>query len=162
MQSRPEQLIRLLGLTRHPEGGYFRETYRSTGIIPGAPPGGDRNFSTAIFFLLVHPETSRFHRLLSDEIWHFHEGSPVALHLVSPGGEYAVQLPGPELEKGQSYQVAIPAHTWFAAEVLYDGGHALMGCTVAPGFDFRDFKLGGRDDLTKLFPAHGELIRRFT
>lgn len=156
MKSRHEQLIKLLGLTGHPEGGFFRETYRSPVMIEG------RNLSTAIFFLLVHPETSRFHRLQSDELWHFHEGSPVVIHMINEAGDYSMQLLGQEIDRGQSYLAIIPRGTWFAAEVVGNSGYALMSCTVAPGFDFRDFELAGRDDLTKRFSAHGELIRRLT
>ena len=159
-------LIETLQLQKHPEGGYYRETYRSAERIPAtALPrygGNERDFSTAIFFLLVHPDVSRFHRLKSDELWHFYEGSPVTIHMIGTAGDLRAKKLSPNIDAGESYQAVIPAGTWFAVEVTREGTYAFMGCTVAPGFDFDDFEPGKPGELVKLFPGHTGLITRLT
>jgi predicted cupin superfamily sugar epimerase len=163
---RAEELISLLGLTQHPEGGWFRETYRAAETLPAAALpdrfGGDRSFSTAIYFLLAKGDTSAFHRIKSDELWHFHAGTTLTIHIFSPAGEYHSCRLGSELAAGDSFQVIVPARCWFGAEVTGAGEFTLTGCTVAPGFDFADFEMAERQSLLAQFPAHGELIRRLT
>lgn len=158
-------LIEGLGLLRHPEGGWFRETYRSAEAVPGhALPerfGAGRAFSTAIYFLLEKGDISALHRIKSDEIWHFYAGSPVLIHVISQDGGYEALRLGPDPESGDSFQLVVPACSWFGAEVM-NGAFALVGCTVAPGFDFADFEMADRRELTELYPRHSEIIRRMT
>lgn len=156
--------IDTLGLTRHPEGGWFRETYRASESIPacGLPDRftGPRSFCTAIYFLLERGEFSALHRIGSDEIWHFHEGSPLTVHILTPGGEQYKILFGRDAKKGERFQAVAPAGCWFGAETT--GDFSLVGCTVAPGFDFRDFEMADRTDLSHRFPHYAALINRLT
>ncbi len=143
--------VRLLGLTPHPEGGHFRETYRSAGSIPRAALSegfaGDRSLSTAIYFLLEHPDVSRLHRIRSDETWHHYEGAAVEIVSVSPQGILTRQLLGKDPGRSERPQQVVPAGHWFGARVAEPGGYALVGCTVAPGFDFADFELADKKKL---------------
>lgn len=166
MKLRISEIIEKLELAPHPEGGYFKETYRSLGEIEQESLGGDfqgkRNFSTCIYFLLTSNDFSAFHRIKQDEIWHFYDGSPIQLHVISPSGEYAKHLIGRELTLGETPQLMVPAGYWFAAEVAGQNAFSLVGCTVSPGFDFKDFELGIRQELLKLFPDHEEIITKLT
>ncbi len=143
--------VRKLELIPHPEGGYFREIYRSEGLIPRAALpdgfGGDRAFSTSIYFLLEHPDVSRLHRIQSDEIWHHYAGNPLRIVSVGPDGALNSVLLGKSLEKSELPQRVVPAGHWFGAEVAEPGGWTLVGCTVAPGFDFADFELADNKKL---------------
>jgi hypothetical protein len=156
--------IRTLDMKRHPEGGCFRETYRAEESIPaeGLPErfGGARSFSTAIHFLLERGEFSAFHRIRSDEIWHFYDGHPLRLHVLGADGRLESPLLGRDPGRGQRLQVVVPAGAWFAAEVEDDGAFALVGCTVAPGFDFADFEMASCRDLLAAFPGQRERIVR--
>lgn len=158
--------IGLLGLAPHPEGGWFREIYRSAVRVPESalPPSfwGDRAFSTSIFFLLKGGEFSAIHRLKTDEIWHFYEGSPLTLHLISPDGANSRFHLGPDAAAGQVFQAIIPAGTWFGARAEDDANHSLVGCTMSPGFESEDLELAQREDLLDLFPAHRGIIIRLT
>lgn len=155
--------IARLDLRAHPEGGWYRESYRSATVLAsGALPGkfgGSRAASTAIYYLLAKGRFSAFHRIKSDETWHLYDGGPVLIHCLSSGGRHECLRLG--REGGQPQQV-VPAGTWFAAELGDGVEYALAGCTVAPGFDFADFELAGRDDLTRAFPGHRDLIARLT
>lgn len=158
--------IEKLGLTKHPEGGYFKETYRSNEILsvkslPARYPSF-RPYSTSIFFLLDSNEFSAFHRIKSDEIWHFHQGSTVTIYLINGSGKLFELNLGNNPDKSEHLQIAIPRNSWFAAEVKEPGSYCLMGCTVAPGFDYEDFELGKRNTLIRKFPQHQNIIRRFT
>jgi uncharacterized protein len=161
----PTYWIDHLNLQPHPEGGFYKETYRSPEKVPvdGLPSRffGSRNFSTAIYFLLRSQDKSLFHRIKSDELWHFHAGDTLHIYLLSEKGLITCQL-GPHLEQGDSLQIAIPANHWFGAAVANPDGYTLAGCTVAPGFDFKDFELADRAKLLHEFPAHHELIKRLT
>ena len=158
--------IEKLRLTRHPEGGWFRETYRSAEVVPeaGLPTRfqGERAFSTAIQFLLERDDCSALHRLKSDEVWHFYDGSPMTVHLIAPNGGYRPILLGRDPEQGEQLQAVVPAGFWFGADLAGYGDFALVGCTVAPGFDFIDFEMAGSDKLAGLFPQHEALIRRLS
>lgn len=155
-----------LGLLPHPEGGFYRETYRSAENIPPAVLderyGSVRACSTAIYFLLTGDTFSSFHRLKSDECWHFYLGEPADLHLIHPDGRHECVVVGPDLAAGQTPQALIPHGCWFAARVRNPRGFILLGCTVAPGFDFRDFELGQREELLRTFPQYADLITAFT
>ena len=157
-------LIEHLELVRHPEGGWYRETYRCTETAPiDALPerfGGTRSFCTAIYFLLVKNDVSALHRIKSDELWHFYAGTTLTVHLFMPLGEHRTLLLGSDLAAGETYQAVVPAGCWFGAEVSGNGSYSLVGCTVAPGFDFADFEMGSSESLLKQFPAHTEIIRR--
>lgn len=159
-------IIKELGLLEHPEGGYFKETYRSKGSISNATLGenyqGDRNYSTCIYFLLTSEKFSAFHKINQDEIWHFYKGSPLLLHIISKEGNYSSIKIGNDFEKGEVPQYVVKGGDWFAAEVISNNAYTLVGCTVAPGFDFADFVLPERKELTALFPQHQEIITKLT
>lgn len=157
--------IKNLNLQAHPEGGFYKETYRSSENIPapGLPDrfGGSRSFSTAIYFLLRSEDRSLFHRIKSDELWHYHAGSSLSITVLDDRGLTLHKL-GPELEKGESLQIVIPAGSWFGAKVDQENSYTLSGCTVAPGFDFQDFELADRATLLKTFPTHPDIIEQLT
>lgn len=158
--------IRRLGLAPHPEGGHFRESYRSNERLQaGALPArfdGPRATATAIVFLLCAGECSRFHRLRADEVWHFYDGGPLLLHLLHAGGALESIRLGRSPERGERLQAVVPHGVWFGAEPAPGSPYTLAGCTVAPGFEYGDFELGRRGRLVADFPAHRELIERLT
>lgn len=158
--------IRTLGLQPHPEGGCFRETWRSPERAePAGLPGrfaGSRSLGTSIFYLLRTGERSRLHRLLADEVWHFHDGGGLRLHVLAPGDVYTELKLGLDAEAGELPQVVVPNGCWFAAETAPGVEYALVGCAVAPGFEYGDFELGDRETLLAAHPRHQELVRRFT
>lgn len=157
--------INHLKLEPHPEGGFYKETYRAHESIPhkGLPPrfSGNRSFSTAIYFLLRSQDKSLFHRIKSDETWHFYDGSPLTLYILREGEVYTYKL-GPNPENQESLQITIPANHWFGALVTDTGSFTLSGCTVAPGFDFNDFEFGNREILLKQYPSCQDIIKRLT
>lgn len=158
--------IEALGLRPHPEGGWYRETYRSSETVAGEhlPPrfGGARCFSTAIYFLLPGGEFSALHRIKSDEIWHFYAGSPLTLVAIDAAGTLTETVLGRRPERGESFQARVPAGSWYGAWIEDPTSYALVGGTVAPGFDFADFELAERAALEALHPQHRALIRRLT
>jgi uncharacterized protein len=164
MEHTVANLIERLDLVRHPEGGWYRETYRSGEMIPadGLPErfSGDRSFCTAIYFLLGKKDVSALHRIKSDEMWHHYSGAALAVHLFSALGEHRTIKIGRDLGAGETYQAVVPAGCWFGAEVTGNGDYSLVGCTVAPGFDFADFEMGSREELLKQFPDHTDIILR--
>jgi predicted cupin superfamily sugar epimerase len=166
MSSQAQKYIEKLQLKPHPEGGYYKEIFR-TGemILPEHLPKrykSSRNFSTSIYFLLDGNQVSNFHRLNSDEQWHFYDGSTIVLYVIEEGGNLNKILLGGNIEKGETHQTIIKHNSWFAAELLDKTSFALIGCTVAPGFDFNDFELGKRDELIDMFPQFRELIFKLT
>ncbi len=160
-----EELIKQLGLVKHPEGGWYRETYRSGEVIPGAALparfAGGRSVCTAIYFLLQSGDISALHRIRSDELWHFYSGNSLTVHVITPDGEYYLLNLGPDITAGESYQSVVPAGCWFGAEVSGEG-YSLVGCTVAPGFDFSDFEMGNGTTLLEQYPDRAEIILRLT
>jgi predicted cupin superfamily sugar epimerase len=158
--------IEKLQLEAHPEGGHFRQTYRSEVSIAreALPAGfaGARAASTAIYFLLEEENFSAFHRLRSDEVWHFYAGDPLVVHVIEPEGNYSSILLGCDLEAGQVLQGVVRAGCWFASHVADWNSFSVVGCTVAPGFEFDDFELGKRAELVATYPQHRELIHRLT
>lgn len=159
-------IIEKLGLLPHPEGGFFKETYRSDEeISQNALPqyfSGARNHSSCIYFLLRSADFSAFHKINQDEIWHFYEGSTIRLVMISPEGKVTEVTIGRDIVNGEVPQFVVPKHHWFAAKVITTNSFALVGCTVAPGFDFADFVLPTREALIQLFPQHKLLITQFT
>jgi predicted cupin superfamily sugar epimerase len=158
--------IDTLKLQPHPEGGYFRETYRSpVAISQSALPSsfaGDRSASTAIYFLLQGQDFSAFHRIASDEMWHFYAGDPLSVHAIDSGGQSVEIKLGPNPEEGEVFQAVVPAGSWFGSCLARPDTFALLGCTVAPGFDFADFEMAERSALLAEYPQHATLIRRLT
>jgi predicted cupin superfamily sugar epimerase len=158
--------ISSLNLTKHPEGGFFRSTYASPLLIAKSalPPGfkGPRLASTAIYFLVDGANFSAFHRLQSDEVWHFYAGSTLMIHVIDADGSASEIFLGSNPESGESFQGVVKAGCWFGARVKNSQSFALVGCTMAPGFDFEDFELATRTKLTAVFPQHRELIERLT
>jgi uncharacterized protein len=157
--------INHLQLLPHPEGGFYKETYRSKEMVNShALPDrfeGDRNFSTAIYFMLRSQDRSVFHRIKSDELWHFYQGSTLLIYVLLED-ELKIHKLGSNPENGESLQVMIPAHRWFGAQVEKQNSFALCGCTVAPGFDFGDFEMADRKDLLKKYPGLEQEIIRLT
>jgi predicted cupin superfamily sugar epimerase len=154
-------IVEALQLQPHPEGGYYRETFRAPLALHGLPHGGPRAASTAIYFLLPAGGLSALHRVRSDEAWHHYQGSPVELHLIQDGGAHEVHVLGSELRAGQRPQLVVPAGVWQAAVAL-GPRFSLCGCTVAPGFDFADFELPPRAELLQRFPRQAALITKLT
>jgi uncharacterized protein len=154
-----------LNLEPHPEGGWYRQTYRAPLTLPhSALPGyaGDRAASTAIYFLLAGDQFSAFHRLRSDEVWHFYAGSGLIVHIIKPDGEYQQLLLGRNSADGEDFQAVVPAGCWFGSSLRQPDTFALVGCTVAPGFDFADFEIAKRNELTARYPQHRGIIERLT
>lgn len=161
-----EEIVNQLELQPHPEGGYFKETYRSFGEIneDSLAQGykGKRNYSTCIYFLLTSDNFSAFHRVKQDEIWHFYDGSTIRLHIISEEGVHTFHLIGRDLQNGETPQLVVPGGCWFAAEVINKNSYSLVGCTVSPGFSFEDFELKSKKELVSLFPNNEEIITRLT
>ena len=153
-----------LQLKPHPEGGFYKESYRSAGTISSSclPSdfSGDRSFSTAIYFLLQAGDFSAFHKIKSDECWHFYEGETLLVHILQQNGFYNCIKLGRKLLDGERLQYVVPAGAWFASEPANSSFFSLVGCTVAPGFDFADFEMAHKENLLELFPQHDSLIRR--
>lgn len=149
--------IEKLNLLPHPEGGYYRETYRCAQTLKAGRYDSGRNVSTAIYFLLEDKDKSHFHRIKSDELWFFHEGSVLEILVIEENKLKSIFL-GKDLEKNESLQAIIPAGCWFAARLKEGKNFALVSCTVAPGFDFRDFELAKKEELKKEFPEYNEII----
>ena len=155
-----KEIVERLGLQEHPEGGFYKETYRSNQTIE-TDKNVYRNISTAIYFLLENENKSLFHRIKSDELWFFHQGEALEIVFIKEGVLNTIIL-GNNLENGEMVQATIPANTWFASRVKNLNGYSLVSCTVAPGFDFADFELAKREDLINEFPNLKETIEKFT
>ena len=166
MRPNAEYWIQQLQLSSHVEGGAFREVYRSElSISQKALPiffQGNRNIATSIYFLLASGQFSAFHRIASDEVWHFYYGDPLLVYEFDHSGELIVHRLGPNIEKGESFQTVVKAGSWFASVPADGSEYALVGCTVSPGFDFTEFELADRAALTRQYPAHAGLIERLT
>ncbi|PIP02367.1 MAG: hypothetical protein COW18_00345 [Zetaproteobacteria bacterium CG12_big_fil_rev_8_21_14_0_65_54_13] len=154
-----------LGLVKHPEGGWYKEVYRSAESVDAAALperfDGKRCFSTSIYFLLSGDECSHFHRIKQDELWHFYDGDGLSVHVIDAAGNYTVKKLGRHPEQGEAFQQLVAAGDWFGAQVT-NGGYALVGCTVAPGFDFADFEMADRHALLARFPQHRTVIERLS
>ena len=159
MRTSAQRMVQQLGLTAHPEGGWFRETYRAVQTIE--VNGQSRSASTGIYFLLESGQVSHLHRIDADELWHHYEGHCLRIHVFDAQG-YRSLLLGPLGDGDAHPQHWVPAGAWFGAEVVGADGHALVGCTVAPGFEFHAFELATEDQLLAYWPEHTALIQRMT
>jgi predicted cupin superfamily sugar epimerase len=163
-----EEVIAALKLQPHPiEGGYFRETWRSREAIPAdALPGhgGVRNAGTAIYYLLTPASFSEMHRLPGDEVFHFYLGDPVRMLQLWPDGSGRERTLGPDVVAGQEPQLVVPGGVWQGSAIVPGGRHgfALLGATMAPGFDYADYRTGRRDELCERWPAFADVVRRLT
>ncbi len=160
------QWVNRLGLAPHPEGGWYRRTYESPEHLPlTALPDrfrGARPIATAIYYLLESGGFSALHRIKSDEIWNFYVGSPLRLTVLSSDGRIEERMLGDKSVAGVLFQTVVPAEHWFGAEVVETASFSLVGCVVAPGFDFEDFELADREKLAAVYPQHRAVIERLT
>ncbi|MCC2595646.1 cupin domain-containing protein [Pusillimonas sp. MFBS29] len=158
-----DRLIRRLDLKPHPEGGHYIETYRSTDSVVREGSGSSRSACTAIYYLLSAGAYSAWHRIDADELWHFHKGGPVLIHVIDAAGAQRTHVLGDALHVDDaSFQVMVPAGCWFAAELANPDDYALAGCTVAPGFEFDKFELAVAAALIERYPQHTPLIQRLS
>ncbi len=159
-----EEVISYLGLAPHPEGGYFKETYQSDDKIPadGLPSryGAERHISTAIYYMITRDNFSAIHRVLSDEVYHYYLGDSVMMLLLYPDGHGEKVILGRDITRGQHPQFLVPRGVWQGICLVEGGSFGLMGTTVAPGFDFRDFEFGNRQELLEKYPEYAVLIQR--
>ena len=166
MERTADYWINGLKLLPHPEGGYYKESYRSDEVIPGhsLPErfSGERHHSTAIHYLLKNNECSKFHRIKSDEMWHYYDGRELIIFSIDEKGALSENKLGLDLSKGELPQVLIKAGHWFGAKLANADSYCLAGCTVSPGFHFDDFEIGSRANLQKLFPQHSKIIEELT
>jgi predicted cupin superfamily sugar epimerase len=165
--SSAQAIIERLGLQPHPkEGGYFRQTYLSADrLSAGALPvyyGAERAACTAIYYLLTPQTISALHRLRTDEIFHFYAGGSVRMLQLHPDGTGKEIILGPDVLAGQQPQVVVPREVWQGSFLVSGGEFALLGCTVAPGFEYADYEHGKRHELVARFPKYSELIERLT
>ena len=155
-----------LNLEPHPEGGFFCQTYRAPLVIERSalPPTfrGPRSASTAIYFLLAGEDFSALHRLVADEVWHFYAGAALLVHSIDLTGNHSVIKLGQNHEAGEQLQWVVPAKHWFGSCLEQPDQYALVGCTVAPGFDFADFEIAERAGLARQYPQHRWLIEKLT
>ena len=148
-------------LQPHPEGGFFRESYRAETAVAG--PHGSRVASTAIYFLMTADAVSRLHRIKSDECWHFYLGSPLCVVEIHPEtGVLTKTILGSNVLGGEMCQYVVKAGTWFGSYPLQGGEFSFVGCTVAPGFEFADFELASREKMLAQFPQHAAEIEPLT
>jgi uncharacterized protein len=159
-----KQYVDKLQLQPHPEGGYFKETYRcSESIERNCLPArftGSRSISTSIYYLLEQADYSGFHKIKSDECWHFYTGGTLLIHVIETTANYSCIKLGSDILNGETFQFVVPAGAWFASEPAANVAFSLVGCTVAPGFDFEDFEMANREQLIGEFPQHGDTIHR--
>jgi predicted cupin superfamily sugar epimerase len=161
MTLRAREIIETLGLEPHPERGFYVETYRAAARVTAASHRGERAASTAIYFLVTDDEpTTSLHRLKSDEVFHLYEGGPLEILQLLPDGRVVVARLGLDLAAGERPQVVIPAGAWFGTELVAGATHCLVGCTVAPGFDFADFELADGPELEVAYPDAADRLRR--
>jgi predicted cupin superfamily sugar epimerase len=153
--------INKLNLQEHPEGGYFVETYKSEKLVNLPEYNGPRHACTAIYYLLTGEQFSSFHRIKSDEIWHFYVGSSLSLYTIETDGKLNQVRLGPDIDNGEKFQAVLKSGSWFAASVVAHHSYCLVGCTVSPGFDYHDWELGNVEMLTKTYPQHKSIIEKY-
>ena len=156
-------IIKTLGLEPHPERGFYRETYRATSQVHSDRHAGERAASTAIYFLITAHEPATFlHRLVSDEVFHLYDGGPLEILRLFPDRNWDVAVLGMNLAAGERPQIVVPAGTWFGTELRAGASHCLVGCTVAPGFEFADFELADGPELEARYPEAVDRIGRMS
>lgn len=164
--ARADEIIHLLGLEPHPEeGGYFRETYRSEEKFANLLPGGEKSAGTAIYYLLTETTFSCLHRLCTDEIYHFYLGDPVEMLWLLPDGKSQTHILGQDVKSGEKLQLVVPKGIWQGSHLksgLSRQGFALLGCTMAPGFDYADYEEGKQSELAEKYATHANLIAQLT
>ena len=157
------QLIQQYNLQKHPEGGWYAQTYKSDELVRSAALpqrfNGDRSFSTAIYFLLEQGNFSAFHRIKSDECWHFYAGDPLHVYVIEQTGRLKTTTLGNDFQNGQLFQYVVPANCWFASRPAPGSSYSFVGCTVSPGFEFEDFELADPGELSSLYPQHETIIK---
>ena len=158
MKNKIQEIINQLGMIPHPEGGFYKETYRSEELCVN----GKRNLKTVIYFLLRSEDVSHFHRIKSDEIWYFHAGSPLIVHSIDKYGNYIQQKLGTNFSNNELPQYLVPKNTIFGSTVLEENNYSLVSCSVSPGFDFDDFELFKQNELIEKYPKHIEIITKLT
>lgn len=160
-----EYWIQHLDLKPHPEGGFFKEVYRSTiGVSKDELPVGyksARRLSTSIYYLLRSGDISRMHRLKSDELWYYHFGSSLKVIYIDHEGKKHTKILGNNPEKAEYFHILIPAGNIFAAEVIDPDSYSLISCVVSPGFEYEDFELFSKDDLLQAYPKHADLFEKY-
>ena len=163
-QQDPQYYISKLGLEPHPEGGYFKRNFESQEQITDQELTvdfeGKRMLYTSIYFLLTSNDVSHFHRLQSDELWYYHAGSPLSVHMIDENGEYTEHKLGLDLENGEVPQVLVPKNTIFGSSVKDRETFSLVGCMVSPGFEYQDFELFTQEELLLKYPEHKEIIMK--
>jgi len=158
MHPRAVQLIHSLGLQPHPEGGYYKEVFRSEMEVTGNDSFKFKRACTSIYYLLEGNDYSGFHRLASDELWYFHKGASLVVHVIDEKGDH-LPLELSDAASG-SLSIVVKAGLWFAAEVPLGIGFTLVSCAVAPGFDFSEFEMADKNKLAELYPQHKDLINK--
>jgi hypothetical protein len=151
--------VKAYDMNSHPEGGYYKEIYRSENSLT-TNYGATRSLMTSIYFLITKGNFSAFHRIKSDELWSYHYGDALMVHIIDPNGNYSVLKIGSNVDNGEQLQGIVLAGSWFASEVIEEGDYSLVGCVVAPGFDFEDFELAEKAKLSAQFPQHKTLIHK--
>jgi predicted cupin superfamily sugar epimerase len=158
----PTDIIQQFQLLPHPEGGWYKETYRSTELLEAhqLPQrfGGQRSMATAIYFLLEQGNFSAFHKIKSDECWHFYAGQGLDIYVLDENGVLTITRLGNNIAAGECFQLVVPANHWFASKPATDSSFSFVGCTVAPGFDFLDFELADANTLSAQYPQHQQCI----
>ncbi len=160
MIPRTVALIKQLELLPHPEGGYYKEVYRSGELLHSPDFEDSRSLLTSIYFLITAGNFSAFHRIRSDELWYYHEGATCIIHVLHRQGGYSKISLGKDIDSGEKFQGMVNGGDWFASETA--GDYSLMGCSVAPGFDFRDLEMADRNKLILAFPEQEALISRLS
>lgn len=153
------QIIKRLKLKKHPEGGYFKQTYTADTKVNIEGYDKLRYISTAIYYMLVGDQFSAFHRIKSDELWHHYTGGSLILYAIDNGKLTKIKM---GKSRGEAPQVILKANTWFAASLTDKKSYCLLGCTVSPGFDYSDWEIGKRNELIKTYPQYRTIIERYT
>jgi predicted cupin superfamily sugar epimerase len=164
LNEQAEYWIEKLNLRQHPEGGFFTEVYRSKRYVHLPEFDGPRSVCTAIYYLLIGDQYSFFHRIKSDEIWHFYAGSSLLLHIIEEKEEKTRLLDislGSNIDNNETFQAVINSGSWFAASVIDDDSYSLVGCTVSPGFEYRDWEIGQMQKLSRLYPQYKSVIEKY-
>ncbi|MBL55735.1 MAG: cupin [Flavobacteriales bacterium] len=155
-----EYWIKHLKLKPHPEGGFYKEVYRSKEVFFPTGISGERNYMTSIYFLLDEGSVSHFHSIQSDELWCYHSGDALSVYLLYPDGKLDEFVIGPNSQNGEILQAVVPANTIFGSKSK--GNYSLVGCVVSPGFDFRDFTLYTTKELLNNYPQHEGIIKQLS